>query len=132
MSESESRNDSSMQVIQYGNLRELIRVELPCLMKDEEKAINLLGGMSAINDAAKDTDNSLQFKISTFNSNGSTVSATTVHKNGILLKLRRRKDDHTQTECSVLGAVPRSYVFNNLCDYKVILYKYWSFLDVLL
>lgn len=112
--------------ITYADLKQLTRVELPCFINDPEQAFAAMGGRETVNNTLKDSTNQLQFRFPAENINRSSLTASSMNKNGILLRFRRPKQSSSLAEgppsevlCDVVGGVPRSLVFNNLADYQV-------------
>lgn len=99
------------------------RIELPCFVQDSEKSLELLGGLSLVDSAIKDSNNVLHFTFPSENVNKTRIVASVVHKNGFLIKIRRKKTQGgavaIESSSRVIGAVTKSFVFNNLADYEV-------------
>lgn len=99
------------------------RIELPCFVQDSEKSLELLGGLSLVDSAIKDSNNVLHFTFPSENVNKTRIVASVVHKNGFLIKIRRKKTQGgavaIESSSTVIGAVTKSFVFNNLADYEV-------------
>jgi hypothetical protein len=100
-------------------LKEYARIELPAFVNDIDSTFAALGAESAVLAANNNEDSPLQFKLSSLPANSSTTTASVVHKNGLLLRVRRSRKNPENTSCTVLGIVPKSHIFNNLADYKV-------------
>jgi hypothetical protein len=108
----------SIRVI-CSDLKEHARIELPVFVDDIGSTFAALGAEPAMLDAANNEESPLRFKLSSLPANSSTTTASVVHKNGLLLRVRRSRKNPEDTSCTVLGIVPKSHVFNNLADYKV-------------
>lgn len=112
--------------ISYADLKLLTRVELPCFVGEPDKAFATMGGEDTVCNTLRDSTNQLQFRFPADNVNRSSLVASSVNKNGILLRYRRPKrsadsqaSQPNKIVCEVMGGVPRSLVFNNLADYQV-------------
>lgn len=116
-------NDSDAKVI-FGELETLARVELPCFTSSAQVALDMMGGEDFLCRSLKNPTNALQVKFPSGNVIRPNLTATPLSKNGLLIKIRRRKSSSCDTEkekpdIEILGGVPRSYVFNTTADYQV-------------
>ena len=129
MKQTTSNGRSTIQVV-CGEVPEISRLELPCFVQSGEKALDCLGGKDTVCEAMKDSESALQFKYPTAEITQTQIAASLVHKNGLLLRIRRKKASAgnvqpSDTTCEIVGKVSRSFNFDNLADYQV----YFSLLD---
>lgn len=111
-------SDSTNICVSYGSVDSLLRVELPVIQQNLSKAVASVGGDSALTEVS--TDPSHQLHYSTKDGKGSlALGSSLTNKNGLLIRLRRRKSQPEHTECEVLGAIQHSHAFTSLADYKV-------------
>ena len=103
----------------FNDMKTLTRVEMPCFTDDLQKCYDMMGGEDMVSDILKDNAVPLQFRFPTDNMNKSNLSASTINKNGFLLRIRRPKSGQQPSTIEVVGAVPKSHVFDNIADYQV-------------
>jgi hypothetical protein len=120
-----SNNDSTSFV--YGDIPTYARIELPCFVSSAQKGLETLGGQGVVCNALRDSGTSLQFRFSPNEPSKPSLSSSSVHTNGFLLRIRRRKASNATTDESpseaptieVVGSVNQSFVFTNPADYQV-------------
>lgn len=105
----------------YVGLKELSRIELPAFETDVPSAVHAVGGEQRIAEAVQLQQIPLQYNLAEGCIPSSVINATTVNKNGFLVRIRRERANPANTSCELIGAVPKSYIFNALADYKVII-----------
>lgn len=119
-----SSNNGSLVRAVCGEIPEISRLELPCFVQSNDKALDCLGGKDSVCEAIRDSESTLQFKYPTTDLTQTQIGASLVHKNGLLLKIRRKKPtaggvQSTSTTCEIVGKVSRSFNFDSLADYQV-------------
>lgn len=151
MSESSgnSENQSHSIIVRYGELdQQFLLVEMPCFVKSIPTALNMLGinrtdlkidKNSARNHEPKEKTSQYigdqLLKSGTLNLKlpcdhdpfRHDLEANSITKNGILIKIRRKKNsivDEENHSVEVIGSVSKSFIFNNPADYHVLL-KYF-------
>jgi hypothetical protein len=104
-----------------GDLKEIVSVELPCFVKSSKTALEMLGGDAALQSAfdSNTSSSSLQLRFPTKDQTRHNVQGGPIGRQGILIKIRRKKTDPTNMSVEVLGCVNKSFVFNNPSDYQV-------------
>lgn len=115
----ERDNGTDQLHFRYVGLKELSRIELPSFESDMASAVRAVGGEQRIAEAIQLQQIPLQYNLTEGCIPSSVINATPVNKNGFLVRIRRERANPTNTTCELLGAVPKSYVFNALADYKV-------------
>lgn len=101
-----------------GSLPQLIRVELPCFMRDKDKVLECLGGEDIVNESLMGDSNFLHASLAPQESPPRYVfKAKPVISNGFLVRIRRKKkrspsDNDNEATVSVLGHVAKSYIFD--------------------
>jgi hypothetical protein len=115
-----SNTNCSIQ-INVGDLKELISVELPCFVKSSKTAIEMLGGDAALQSAFDNNTSScsLQFRFPTKDQTRHNIQGCPIGRQGVLIKIRRKKTDPDNMSVEVLGCVNKTFLFNNPADYQV-------------
>jgi hypothetical protein len=112
-----SSQSTNIEINEMNNLPFITMIELPFMTENNEKALSMLGGEKAIkstiiNDGTLHTSLQEGYSIP--------IHSTTQKSQGILIRLKRRKNDTEQVpDVEVIGLVKKSYVFNNPATYNV-------------
>lgn len=101
-------------------------IQLPCFFRSIDSAVAHLGGhdrvAAALSDDADGEDSArLTFRFHTAGNNSLSTPLVAVPsmKNGVLVKLRRRKGTGEITAATPMGIIARHYSFPSPCDFQV-------------
>ena len=106
-----SSNDSLE--VDLGQLRELVGVELPCLSKNNNTALQCLGG-----EDVNLSPNHIYFNFPHLPEQGCALLGVREQKQGLLLKFRRDKRNN-ETSVDVVGRVNHVFTFTNPGDFQL-------------
>lgn len=105
----------------FQNLPNFHIVELPCLIRNEETALDCIGGVSSANEFLNH-DTSMLFRFPGDNPLRSTLEGSVLTNAKVLFRLKRRKNKKTgqiiSQSTEVLGVIRKTVVFNNPADYQ--------------
>ena len=104
------------------NLPVYYSIELPCFMKNNEQALECVGGLETVQEhLARDTN--LFFRFPGENPLKPALEGTTKQRPTLLLKLVRKRNKKTNQIVSqqafVVGNIKKTVVFENPADYQV-------------
>ncbi|XP_043203143.1 general transcription factor 3C polypeptide 5-like, partial [Amphibalanus amphitrite] len=101
----------------------IICIEYPAVVKDEDKAINCLGGIDTINKVIEDPSNrrlELRFRPDDVFSKPTCTEPKDMQ--GLLLKVKRRKKKNSTEppvySTELLGVCTKVFKFTNMCDFQ--------------
>ena len=115
---SSSQNSIRFKV---GDIKKLIRIELPCLVKSNETAISTLGGINSLYGRLQTftDDTKFTFQLPNAIPLKSNIIGGVWSRHGVVVKIRRKKSDKSDVKYIVEGVCLKSVIFNNPADYQV-------------
>lgn len=106
------------------NIKELDRlkcIELPCFVKDGMAALDMLGGKESVFNGLLQEDISCQFRFPGSNPLRSNLTGSISGKQGVIIKVVRKKRTKQIMRTEVVGRVHQKVIFDNPADYQVIM-----------
>jgi hypothetical protein len=121
-----SENGESIKFV-TDNLRQFHCFELPCFIKNEEKAIESIGGIEGVK-ALMRNEERFVFRFPDSRPAGPGIQGNVTSKQGFLIKVTRKKCKSTnkviEESAAVVGIVKSTVSFNHVADYQVILLQF--------